>query len=145
MNDVNARVEFAAQPNHQLDRFILSRPWPRLEKRLIVTRRTVTRLDRTRQLSMNDQKRVEPCQLRHRITQMLLSHILKLVDARRDEKTLEPNHTRGKHRRQLSSVPRHDATPESHVNKTIIARVVQLCFEARKRGSRRNGVERHVD
>src|SRR5215218_747850 len=30
MNDVNARVELTTQPNHQLDRFILRRAWPRL-------------------------------------------------------------------------------------------------------------------
>src|ERR1043166_6225423 len=128
MDDVNAGVEFAAQPNHQLDRFVLSRPWPRLEKRSIVTCRNRTRLNWIRQLSMNDQERIESCQLRHRFAKIRFGHMLKLINPRRNQKTLKPNDTRGKHRRQLRGVPRHDATPEPHVDQTIMPRVVQLCL-----------------
>src|SRR5689334_14089105 len=80
VNNVNARVEFTTEPNHQLDRFILSRTGPRLQKRLIVTRRNVNSLDWTRQLGMHDQERIESCELRHRFAQVCLSHILKLID-----------------------------------------------------------------
>src|ERR1041385_6363235 len=80
MNDVNARVEFTTQPNHQLDRLSLSRPWPRLKKRLIIRGRNIIRLYSSRQLSMNDQKRIESCQLRHRFAQVVFRHMFKLID-----------------------------------------------------------------
>jgi hypothetical protein len=145
VNDVHARVEFTTQSNHQLNRLILSRPRPRLEKRAIITRRKIRRLNRTRQLSMHDQKGIESRQLRHRFAQVLLRYILKLINTRRHQKTLKPNHTRCEHRRQLGRISRHDTAPKSHIYKTIVTRLVQLRFEARERSSRRYGVEWHVD
>src|SRR5690349_607872 len=109
MHDVNTRVEFTTQSNHQLDRFVLSRPWPRLKKRLILTRRSLVVLDWTRQLRVHDQERIESREFGHRFTQMLLSHMLKLINTRRNQETLEPNHARLKHRLEFSRVPRHDA------------------------------------
>src|ERR1043166_2869692 len=107
VNDVNARVEFTTEPDHHLDRFSLSRTWPRLEKRLIFTRRNYIGLHWTSQLGVHDQQRIESRQLRPRLTQVCLSHMLKLIHARWNQKTLEPNHAPCKHRRQLSRVPRH--------------------------------------
>src|SRR5215213_5811911 len=76
---------------------------------------------------------------------MLLHHILKLIHTRGNQKTLKPNHTRVKHRCQLSSILRHHSTPEPHIYKTIISRLVQLLFKTGKRCSRGNRVERHID
>src|SRR5215213_2231651 len=76
---------------------------------------------------------------------MLLSHILKLIHTRGNQKTLKPNHTRIKHRCQLSSILRHDPTPEPHVYKTITSRLFQLRVKPGKRRSRGNRVERHID
>src|SRR5688572_12705513 len=84
MNDMNARPKLAAQTNHQLDRFILRRARPGSEKRRIVvywtTIHSTSATDdwiqqRSRQLRMHDQQRIEPPQLRHRLAQVLFSNM----------------------------------------------------------------------
>src|ERR1041385_8438582 len=121
MNNVHPRVELTTQTNHHLDRFILRHARPRSQKSLIIRISNIS-LDRLWQLRVNDQKRTEPRQFRHRLTQILLSHMLKLINTRRHEETLKPNHTRLKHRRKLNSVSRHHTTPKTNINKTITTR-----------------------
>src|SRR6476619_7468998 len=132
MNNMDASVELTTQPDHQLNRFILSNAWPRSQKTLII-RTLPINLDRLWQLRMNNQQRTKPRQLRHRLMQIRLSHMLKLINTGRHEETLKPHDTRRKHRRQFGSVSRHHTTPKPDINKTIATRCVQLSLEPSER------------
>src|ERR1041385_2831821 len=120
MNNMDASIELTTQTNHQLDRLILRNPRPRSQKAPII--RAALSFDRMWQLRMHNQQRTEPRQLRHRLTQVRLSDMLKLIDTRRHQETLKPARTARKHRRKLSRVSRHHPTPKTNVNKTLIAR-----------------------
>src|SRR4051812_28267465 len=145
MNNVHSRVELTTQTDHQLNRFILRHTRPRSQKTLIISAANHFSFDRLRQLRVNDQKRTQPRQLRHRLTQIFLSHMLKLIDAGRYQKTLKPHHTRFKHRRELGSVSRHYTTPKPDIDKTITTRRLQLSLKSSERRRWRNRIERHID
>src|SRR6185503_14296819 len=144
MDNVNSRIKLTTQTNHQLDRVILRRTRARVKKTPVVAISSISSY-RSRQFSMNNQHRTEARKHRHRLAQVLLSYMRKLIDTGRHKKTLEPNHTCFKHPRELRRITRNDTAPKSNINKTITARRGQFSFEVDKCGRRRNRIQWHVD
>jgi hypothetical protein len=92
-----------------------------------------------------DQKRhAAACENRHRLPQITLADMWKLVDARRHEKAFEPAHARVDERVQFTSVSRHHAAPEPDVHAAAPARSARFGLERHNGCRRGNAVEWHV-
>ncbi len=96
-------------------------------------------------LGMREQRQAELRDHRHRRAQVGLADVSELVHARGREEALEPERAGGGERLQLARVARHDAAPESGVDRELTRHRAHLLAQRRGGGGRGHAVERHVD
>ena len=77
---------------------------------------------RPRQFRMNDQRRAQPRELRHRFAQVRFSNIGKFIDARVHQKALESDDARIPERGNLTRISGHHTAPERDVDMKLAAR-----------------------
>src|SRR5258705_3185799 len=105
MNNMNTGFELAAEPNHQLNCFILGRARTSSEKRLIVLRRVIivcqslrfmtnSSLNGPGQFGMHNQQGGESREFRHRLAQVFFGDVLEFVYARGNQEAFETYYSR---------------------------------------------------
>jgi hypothetical protein len=82
---------------------------------------------------------------RHRLAQIALADVRKLVDARRHEEALERSDAGLGELAQVSRVAGHDTADEADVDPRAAGRCLPLRLERGRRCRRRDAVERHVE
>src|SRR5260370_18964052 len=95
MSDVHATRGFAAEPDTQLNRLVLGRARAAAQENLVASldfslrSLTTGSFDRTRQFRMNNQRRAQPREFRHRCTQILFRDVGKFIYARMNQETFK--------------------------------------------------------
>ena len=150
MDDVRARIRRPAEPCHELDRLLFCGRWTRGEIRRVAVRvcgreRRGDSIDRSRELGVDQEWRVEPGEDLHRGRELRFSDPTELGDARIDEKTFEPADAIFYEPCELALIARHDAAPKPDVDRALPFRCRALRGERFTRRRGWNRIERHVD
>ena len=151
MNNVNARIELAAQPQEQRNRLVFGLAGPGSQPRCIIARRICSHgvlrccVDGTRQFRVSEQRSAERRQFRQRRAQIGLRDMRKFRDAAGHQEALEAKYARVPQGPELGCVAGHYATPESDIDPQFVRSCAEFLLVRRGRRSRGYAIERHLD
>src|SRR5262245_125770 len=94
---------------------------------------------------MHQQRHTTPSKNRHYKSQVGLSHIWKVIDARVNQEALESLYARVDHAFEQAGIAWNNSTPESSIDPKFVLGPFEFGFQGGKRCGYWVRIERHVD
>ena len=144
VQDVGARAGAPGLCDHRADRRRLARGGPGGEERVVPATECAVFGEECRILGVHDDPRAESRNLLHRLCELAAVEVRELLDPRRRQEALEPEHPRLVQRRERAEIVGHRPSPEADVD--VRRRCGRGLLDGQRLGGRRRRerVEGHV-